>query len=509
MAALALLDEAVFLLRRASLATWLCHWIGYIPFALAFLVYWSTVTNPRAPAAIVLLESLGLAALLIWMNAWRTVFASRLQALLSGIPDRPWTAKRIARVTTLQSCLAATRLFVIPVAILTMFPMAGAVAFYRTATILSSRDDVETRDVFEQSRRAGQSWAILPVLFLLWLIVAVNVAITLLLLPELVRMFTGYESTFSRSGMYFAANGLFVWLAIAVTWLAFDPFLQAVYCVRHFRNESQETGEDLRAALRALRTVAVALLLAVVAHAAVKPDDLKNSIDQTLQSHEYDWRLPANPPANANAPLIVRLADRMIQSLKSFGRFLSKAIDRLLKWIFGERAPNPEAGQLPKSGLPKSVYALLAVVILIAAYIAWRKLKNPAAPSAAPASAFEAVHLESDDLTPDRLPEQSWLELAERCVGEGNLRLGLRALYLANLAWLGRVNLLTISKGKTNHEYELEFRRRARAFPGARERFTENIASFERAWYGLHDVAPEEFAHFRRRMDEMKAEAAA
>jgi hypothetical protein len=53
--------------------------------------------------------------------------------------------------------------------------------------------------------------------------------------------------------------------------------------------------------------------------------------------------------------------------------------------------------------------------------------------------------------------------LAARSLEERNFRFALRAYYLANLAWLGRRELLTIHPGKTNREYELELRRKARS----------------------------------------------
>ena len=91
-------------------------------------------------------------------------------------------------------------------------------------------------------------------LTVLYLVLVVNVRFCSRVLPQLVRILTGYESAFSRGGTYFVRNSLF-WLAtLAVAWIAFDPFIQAVYCIRYFRLESRETGDDLRAALRRWRS---------------------------------------------------------------------------------------------------------------------------------------------------------------------------------------------------------------------------------------------------------------
>jgi hypothetical protein len=122
---------------------------------------------------------------------------------------------------------------------------------------------------------------------------------------------------------------------------------------------------------------------------------------------------------------------------------------------------------------------------------------------------LEAIRLDAEDLTADRLPEDGWLELAARCIEEGNFRFALRAYYLANLAWLGRNRFLTIHAGRTNREYELELRRRARGFGEARQWFGLNIVAFERSWYGQHAVSADDAGEFRQRSESIKRALAA
>jgi hypothetical protein len=115
-----------------------------------------------------------------------------------------------------------------------------------------------------------------------------------------------------------------------------------------------------------------------------------------------------------------------------------------------------------------------------------------------------AVLLEDESVRPDQLPEDGWVDMAEKCLREQNYRLALRAFYLANLAWLGRHEWIAINPGKTNGEYAADLRRRAREFPEARGVFAENLAAFERTWYGLHEATPEAVEHFRDRNLRMK-----
>jgi hypothetical protein len=151
------------------------------------------------------------------------------------------------------------------------------------------------------------------------------------------------------------------------------------------------------------------------------------------------------------------------------------------------------------------MYILIAAVVLIALWIAWRRRWfNRARPKLAAVYSLPAIDLDAEELTANRLPEESWLDLAARSLDERNFRLALRAFYLANLAWLGRREFLTIHPGKTNREYETELRRKARSFAEARRLFSVNVAAFERAWYGLHEVTADDAVEFRRRTDAMK-----
>ena len=523
-AAIPLLEDAVHLLRRAPLATLVCHLVGTAPLALALLLFWSDVNNIHTPDATVARESVVLALLLVWMNCWRAIFAGRLRRQLSASADTPWTWQRTWNLVASQAFLGATKLVVLPLAAVSVFRFAWTVAFYRSATALADRADLDPVQLIAHARHlAGmdrrQSWAVLPILGFLGLAFTANLGLALAMLPQLVRMLTGYESEFSRSGPYFIFMPLFLWATLAISWMAFDPFTQAVYCVRCFQGESVATGEDIRAGLRALAAALAVLLVLLPLHAfaAVSPRELEQSVRQAMQSSEYDWRLPV-PAAAAprEVPWLVRVTDRLIDGIQAVFRAIGRAIDRLFDWLrdlFGLRSA--PTGALPKAGLHWGLYLLIAFVVFLAAWIAWRRRWfRKARPKAAAAHGIAAIRLDADDLTADRLPEESWLELAARSLGERNFRFALRAYYLANLAWLGqgepgRGPFLTIHPGKTNREYELELRRKARDFAEARELFALNVAAFERAWYGQHEVSAEDAEGFHQRIDGIKAALAA
>jgi hypothetical protein len=511
------LDEAVRLLRGASAATLVCHAIGSVPFALSLLFAWSAVTDTHTHPMAWARQALAPTFLLVWMNCWRAVYAGRLRLELSGAADSPWTFGRVARLVASQAYFGASKLVVMPLAALVIFPWAEAVAIYRYLPILSTRADLDPRQMIARARHVAGlerrlGWAILPILLFLQLAVALNLAIVLALLPQIVRILTGYESTFSRGGIYFALNPLFPLLVLALSWIVFDPFIQAVYAVRFFQAESIETGEDLRCGLRRLRAPAAALILLALfaSHAPhlradVAQADLKKSIERTMQTPEYDWRLPP-APATGGTPWLVRVSDRLATSLRSVMRAIGRQTERFLRWLGNKlRSTIPAGipGAPPTMGVTWIVAVLAAIALAAAGGIAWHKLRTRPAIQATPTDTGP-VRLGLADLTADLFPEESWLALADRLLAEENFRFALRALYLASLAWLGRQELITIHPGKTNHEYQKELRKRARPSPQIRGMFAANVAAFERAWYGEHAVAPDDVARFRERFGVLK-----
>ena len=102
-----------------------------------------------------------------------------------------------------------------------------------------------------------------------------------------------------------------------------------------------------------------------------------------------------------------------------------------------------------------------------------------------------------------QLPADDWLKLARELMGKGELRLALRALYLASLAHLAQREMISVARFKSNRDYERELRRRARALPDLLSAFAENVGIFDRAWYGLHDVTEEAVQRFQSNLEKI------
>ena len=513
-----LMEDAVHLLRAAPVATLAWHWAGGLPMVVGAGYFWAEITHPSIPGARLVADALFISMLLAWLNLCRAVYASRLYDQLSGIPVRTASAANLWRMAAVQSLLGATKLLVLPMAFVSTILLAPAVGFYRNAAALAARE-FETGVLVARAKRyaryhAAQSWRALGLLACLYPAVLINTALTLAILPHLARILTGYESVYSRLGAHLLQDQFFWTLAFSGAWLLFDPFVQAVYCVRCFQAESAETGEDVKAVVRRLRAGAglAAMLLLVLgvpatgrAQSAPQPE-LQRAIEQAAQAPEYGWRTPPQV-TNRNQPSwFVAATDRIVSATRAFVRFLADRIERMLRWIFGgPHAPDLRGGKPPATSLPAGVWGLIVLVLAAAGVaIAHARFSRRRKVVAVNAAMPVATSADAETMDPLRFPEQVWIELAERALAEKDWRLAVRAFYLASLGWLGRREFLLIHSGKTNREYEVELRRRTRAVPQVHDLFSSNVAVFERAWYGRHQIGNEEVQRFRDHMLSMQ-----
>ncbi len=145
---------------------------------------------------------------------------------------------------------------------------------------------------------------------------------------------------------------------------------------------------------------------------------------------------------------------------------------------------------------------LIFLVLLLTAILAfvffriWRRHRSAGTVEAAAADVTPLPDLNDEDTTADDLPTNRWLVLAEEFTAKGELRLAIRALYLATLAYLAEHDMITIEIYKSNREYERELRRRAHDRQELIAIFTQSLNLFERAWYGMYRIPRSDFDEF-------------
>jgi hypothetical protein len=205
--------------------------------------------------------------------------------------------------------------------------------------------------------------------------------------------------------------------------------------------------------------------------------------------------------------------DGLIETLRRWAkavvRWVADAVNWLRETIFRRSARTQEGGTGGTDWIA-SLQGLIFVLLILAAcavailfYRTWRRRGSPkeiASEAVAP-----VPDVADESVTASQLPEDDWLRLARELMGKGDLRLALRAFYLAGLAHLAQREMIRVAKFKSNRDYEQELRRRARALPELQAAFAENVGIFDRAWYGLHDVSPEGLQRFQINLDKIKA----
>jgi hypothetical protein len=145
------------------------------------------------------------------------------------------------------------------------------------------------------------------------------------------------------------------------------------------------------------------------------------------------------------------------------------------------------------------VAAALAVML----YRLWRDRRRK--PGAMASEAIQPLpDVTDENVGADQLPEDGWTALARELLERGELRLAMRAFYLASLAHLAERNLISIARFKSNRDYERELCRRGHAFPDLPSVFGENISAFERIWYGTHEVSHELVGRFAANVEKIR-----
>jgi len=520
-----LVEESARLLRSAPPGVLLRYYIGSVPCILGLLYFFTDVTRGAYASRHLIESSLGVAALFLWMKCWHAAFGSGLHSVLAQEPPAPWTLRRIIRLVVLQSAVQPSGLFLRIIAAICLLPYVWVYGFYQGFGVFG---DGMSPSISEIARRAWEQakWQPGPAhvaigclkafAFVVWL----NVLVFFFVAPQLLRIFTGIESAFTRSPLAMLNTTFFI-ASIAVTYLCFDPLRKALYVLRCFYSEAVRTGQDLEVELKSLRApaarfAATALLLFVAtplaprAFAAEPPPvvervdstKLSKSIEDVLQRREYTWRLPREKAPEEEKSLLTQFIETLI-------KMIMKTISAILTWLgelFEKMRPRGGGDGVGFSWTTRGVlYATIALCIGLLLFFLWKQRRNLRVTMVA-AEAMPAIpDLRSDDVVADQLPEDGWLKLARELMDQGELRLALRASYLAGLAHLGRRELISIARHKSNLDYERELRRRARSREELLSAFDANLDAFERAWYGLHEVTRDILAAFDANLERIRA----
>jgi hypothetical protein len=251
---IALIDEAFQLLRMCPLSVLTSYYIGAVPFVFGLLFFWSDMSRGAFAETRLAGETLGLTFLFFWMKTWHVIFARQLRAEVSGHAAQPLRGGRLCGIAVTQTILQPSGLFLIPIALVLLFPIGWVYAFYQNVTVLNAADDYSLKDVYRKAIRQSALWPLqnnyLVFLFKgFGLFVCLNIVSALVFVPYLLSIFFGIETAFVQSPWAFS-NTTFLAAVFGLTYLCLDPLVKAAYVLRCFYGESRQSGEDLKAELK-------------------------------------------------------------------------------------------------------------------------------------------------------------------------------------------------------------------------------------------------------------------
>ncbi len=522
--AILLLEEAVHLLRKAPMFLLSGYYIGTLPFLLGLFYFWADMSRSADARSYHAVASLGVALLYIWMKCWHVVFAARVKMNISGQPLPQWSLQRILSLVATQTLIHATAFFILPLAALIALPFGWCYAFYQNVTAEAT---VELSDLKALCKKAWfqarlwprQNHILLSIFFLFGIIVFLNIAGAIYILPHLLKKYLGIESMFTLSGSH-VINTTFWVVTIGISYLCMNPLVKTVYVLRCFYGAALKSGDDLKTELKGLisgRTgMAVGLLLAALLAANpiasmatetsfTSPEALDRSIDEVMAQREFTWRMPREIAAeNEEAPrgpiasVVAWIVDKLGKGLKAVLNW----IDKLINWLIDllpsadHRISSPDESWI--ASVRVAVIVLLIGLLCTLVYILWRSWRRrQTAQAEIAATAVESTpDLEDESTTADDLPVNRWLELARELTEKGSLRQAIRAIYLAILADLAAHELIKIEKFKSNREYEIELRRRAHQQEGLLKVFSKSREIFECVWYGMYKISRSDLDHY-------------
>jgi Domain of unknown function (DUF4129) len=540
--AIELVEEAVHLLRRASFSTLAIYFVGTMPFVAGMLYFWAEMS--RSPFAYQHLagESLAIAALFIWMKVWQARFARALWSQIAGQPEPQPGGRGWVRLLASQAALQASGLIVLPLSLILTIPFGWVYAFYQNLSAVADPGDSDAKDLFSRARRhaflwPGQNHAVLSLLFAFALFVFLNWIIVSLSIPMLAKTLFGIETVFSRSPVAML-NSTFLATMFALTYLSIDPLVKAVYTLRCFYGEGRTSGADIKAELKQLTQTASAILGVLIllftaqpalsaqtevieaaegpsgtkviperpaqtVNPSISSSDLDQEITETLKHPKYAWRFPREEVeggAETKSGLITRFFERIRQWFSSIGEWLRK--------LFRPKSaqthvPAPGPGSL----VHFYMFVLIAAVAVGLALLLFRVLRNRNGKQGATVSTpiQPSPDLSDENVGAEQLPEDGWSALGRELLQRGELRLAMRAFYLASLAHLASRSLISLARFKSNRDYSRELERRAHAFPELPRLFTDNVSVFDRVWYGMHQIDSELVGQFLARVETIKA----
>ncbi|MBU1171783.1 MAG: hypothetical protein KKD44_19695 [Proteobacteria bacterium] len=530
---IAIIEEAVFLLRNAPFKLLVFYFAGTLPFVMGLLFFWGDMSQSAFAGDYLAPASLGLALLFIWMKCLQSVFTRNLFFHLGGIRSQENTVLSVFRLTAFQALMHASSILIIPLAFLMMLPYAWVYAFYQNCLIADCSSGMPLgrviSDTFKTaSDQPGQNHMVMLILLLFKLIVMLNLGFFVFSLPQMAKSLFGIESVFTLGG-FNPMNSTFLVSVVCLTHLCVDPLVKTVYTLRFFYGSSEKNGDDLTAELKKIASTALLPLVffCFTAHlflgpctalaqptesqdlvkpmgseTVINPEKLEKSIHEVLSRRDFAWRMPREKNPEETEPGMIQAFFNWIgPPIKAFFSRIASWIEAFFNWL-EKFLPKPDKTSDTQENTQSPMiryllYGLLGLTLVLLVGVALKNLMSRRrAPHKDHGETSLFVDVSDENVGADQLPWDSWNQLANSLLEKGEFRLAMRALYLGTLARLSDHGLITVAHYKSNRDYHDELYRRAHDKQDMINRFTVSVSQFEKIWYGMHPLVKEDVMHF-------------
>lgn len=248
-----------------------------------------------------------------------------------------------------------------------------------------------------------------------------------------------------------------------------------------------------------MRWLALGMLLAAQAWPAPNVKDFDRAADKVLKERRYEWRTPKPKRPPEESSVTGNFFWEAMKAVAEGVKTVFEAVERFFNWVgdlfdSGDKDPfekKKDRSDFDLSWLQALLWLALAGLLCYLAIQGWRAWQKAGLAEPLPAVAGARVGREEiarEELSGAEMPEEEWLRLAGELRAQGELRLALRAYFLASLSALGSRQWLRLKAFKSNRDYEIELRRRAPARADLLGLFSGQGREFERHWYGSWPV---------------------
>jgi hypothetical protein len=242
---LALIEEAVQLLRVAPVTVYALYCGGTVPFLLLLFNFCVKMSYSRSAGAECCASAVLVALAYGWTKGLQAFCCRELVRAYTGNVERWWNPKTMLSIWSRQIAFQPLGLFARPLAWLLVFPVIYVSAFFQNLTVLGGARQTDVRKSWELARLwPAQSWTVYGLLSLLALVVFLDLCAVTFSTPFLLKALLGIESFLTRSYTWMFSPALIIALAAGAHFII-DLLAKAIDVIRCCDGESQTTGEDL------------------------------------------------------------------------------------------------------------------------------------------------------------------------------------------------------------------------------------------------------------------------